>query len=237
MPAQIVVVKRPRAGLFALVRSVPAWLRAAWQGDALAPPSRSGASRTSPRGLDPIPAPDAPSTPAPAADASTPAAEPPDREARLRAGLRERGATLARSREGMDRIEVPAGEAPTLLRWLREDPSLGFDRLVDLTVVDRLDRGGALEVVYLLASSTSGERLRAHAVLVPESPEIATATLLWPAADWLEREAYDLFGVRFRGHPGLQRILLPPDFEGAPLRKDFVHVPPAAPARPEGGTA
>lgn len=236
MPAQIVVVKRPRGGLFALVRSVPAWLRAAFQGDALARSSRSSASRTRPRGLDPIPAPGAPAAKEPEIDASTPAAEPLDREARLRAGLRERGGTLDRSREGMDRIEVAATEAPTLLRWLREDPSLGFDRLLDLTIVDRLDRGGALEVVYALAASASGERLRAHVLLAPDSPEIATATLLWPVADWLEREAHDLFGVRFRGHPGLQRILLPADFEGAPLRKDFAHRPPAAPAHRESGS-
>ena len=136
----------------------------------------------------------------------------------------------------MDRIEVAAGEVMPLLRWLREDPSLGFDRLLDLTIVDRLDRGGSLEVVYSLAASASGERLRAHALLAPDSPEIATATPLWPVADWLEREAYDLFGVRFRGHPGLQRILLPADFEGAPLRKDFAHRPPAAPVHPEGGS-
>ncbi len=231
MPAQIVVVKRPRGGLFALVRSVPAWLRAAFLSDALAPSPRSAASRTRPRGVD--------ATPAPESEASAPAAEPPDRVAALRAGLLERGGTFDRSREGMDRIEVAADEATPLLRWLREDASLGFDRLLDLTVIDRLDRGRSLEVVYFLAASASGERLRVHALLASDSSEIATATLLWPAAGWLEREAHDLFGVRFRGHPGLQRILLPADFEGAPLRKDFAHPKPestGAPVRPQGGT-
>ncbi len=239
MPAQIVVVKRPRGGLFALVRSVPAWLRAAFLSDALAPSPRSAASRTRPRGVDATPAPTAPVDPAPESEASAPAAEPPDRDATLRAGLLERGGTLDRSREGMDRIEVAADEATPLLRWLREDASLGFDRLLDLTVIDRLDRGRSLEVVYFLAASASGERLRVHALLASDASEIATATLLWPAAGWLEREAHDLFGLRFRGHPGLQRILLPADFEGAPLRKDFVHQKPdsaGAPAPPEGGT-
>ena len=120
MPAQIVVVKRPRGGLFALVRSVPAWLRAAFRGEALVPSPRSGARgrcRTARRGPD---AGDRIRHPHPRDPLRRPSAARPGREA-LRAGLRERGGTLDRSRDGMDRIEVAAAEATALLRWLRED--------------------------------------------------------------------------------------------------------------------
>lgn len=152
---------------------------------------------------------------------------------RLSAGLGERGASLGRGGDGMPRIEVGAGEALEILRWLRDDAALGFDRLFDLTIVDRgdgVDGVGQLDVVYVLDASASGARLRVHARLESEAVELASVVPLWPAADWLEREAFDLFGLRFRGHSGLHRILLPADFEGAPLRRS----PFPTPLRPEG---
>lgn len=226
MPGQIIVVKRPRSGLFALVRSVPAWLRAVWSGDEPAATPRSGSVRTSPRLLGASQAPQAPVAPAAATDELAPAGGSPVDEETLSAALAGQAASLDRSREGMLRIEIPAAEAAALLRRLREDSAFGFDRLLDLTVVDRAAGEGRFEVVYFLAASASGVRLRVHAVLASESFEIASLTPVWSAADWLEREAHDLFGVVFKGHPGLERILLPAEFEGAPLRKDFVASPP-----------
>ena len=241
MPVQIVVVKRPRGGLFALVWSVPAWLRAVWSGDDVGGARRPGSARTFPRVLD------APAAPATDSGDSVRAFGVPVDDESLRAVLAEQGVQLERSRDGMLRLEVAATEATAVLRRLREEPVFGFDRLLDLTVVDRSEGPRRFEVVYLLSASASGVRLRVHATgLEPDAPEIATAVLLWPAADWLEREAHDLFGMRFRGHPGLQRILLPSDFEGAPLRKDFVRDAPEtantpntpdASAHTEGGAA
>ncbi|MBY0399375.1 NADH-quinone oxidoreductase subunit C, partial [Myxococcota bacterium] len=117
--------------------------------------------------------------------------------------------------------ELPAAAAGTLLRWLRDEPALGFDILYDLTVVDHLPQSPRFAVVYVLRSSASPCALRVRAWIEADPPEIESVVSLWRSADWLEREAHDLFGVRFVGHPGLHPILLPPDFEGAPLRRDF----------------
>jgi NADH:ubiquinone oxidoreductase subunit C len=216
MPAQIVVVKRPRGGLYARVRSVPAWLRAAWRGDAAGGGRQSSSTGTTPRAPE---APDATVMPTPDGSAHALPGAVPLNAAALSAAFAEQGGVLDRARDGMLRLEVPAAEAMAVLRRLREEPALGFDRLMDLTVVDRSDASGRLEVVYLLEASARDERLRVHAALEPESAEIASAVPLWPAADWPEREAAELFGVRFRGHPGLHRLLLPVDFEGAPMRR------------------
>lgn len=215
MPAQIVVVERPRSGVLGRLRGAKAWLRAAWQGDALAPGRRGAPRRTRPF------------EPAAAATTSEGQADPGDPADAARfasAALAElvaaQGGDLARARDGMIRLELDAGAAPAGLRQLCDAPALGFDRLLDLTVVDRIDDTGRLEIVYLCEASARRERVRVHVALAPDSPEIESVVALWPAADWLEREAFDLFGIRFRGHPGLQRLLLPADFEGAPLRRD-----------------
>lgn len=133
-------------------------------------------------------------------------------------------------------IEVPASASLALLRRLREAPDAAWDRLVDLTIVDRLgdpSRGPAgerFEAIYSLRSSLQPTRLRVHVAFAGERPdeplpELDSVVSLWPAADWLEREAGELFGLRFRCHPAWQRLLLPAEFEGAPLRKDFVAGP------------
>ncbi len=218
MPAQIVVVKRPRGGLLARARGVPAWLRAAWQGDAPGGGRPSASAGTTPR------APEAPdSTVMPPSEGSATALPGAVQlnAAALSAAFAEQGGEVERSRDGMLRLALPGSDAPEVLRRLREEPALGFDRLMDLSVIDRLAPAGRLEVVYLLEASARGERLRVHAALAADAAEIASVTALWPAADWLEREAAELFGVRFRGHPGLQKLLLPVDFEGHPMRRDF----------------
>jgi NADH-quinone oxidoreductase subunit C len=105
--------------------------------------------------------------------------------------------------------------------FLKRDEKTPFNYLSDLTCVHYPDRGDApFEVVYNLFSISTNERVRLKAQ-TSEAAGIDSVTGVWPAANWLEREVYDLFGIRFAGHPDLRRLLLPPDWEGYPLRKDF----------------
>jgi NADH-quinone oxidoreductase subunit C len=109
-----------------------------------------------------------------------------------------------------------------IFRWLREDPQLDFNFLADLTAVDYLDkRTPRFEVVYHLYSLSKNHRLRVKIPVAGEDPVVDSLTPLWKGADWLEREVWDMFGIRFRGHPDLRRILLYEQFEGYPLRKDY----------------
>jgi NADH-quinone oxidoreductase subunit C len=103
---------------------------------------------------------------------------------------------------------------------LRDDPETPFNYLSDLTCVHYPDdRSTPFEVVYNLYSISKNERVR---LLVATNGEgVASVTSVWPSADWLEREVYDLFGIVFHNHPDLRRILLPPDWDGHPLRKDY----------------
>jgi NADH-quinone oxidoreductase subunit C len=97
----------------------------------------------------------------------------------------------------------------------------GYDLFVDLFAVDYPSRTERFEVVYHLASLTGPERVFVH-VSVPEEPAVVPSVAdIVPGADWPEREAYDLFGVRFEGHPDLRRLLMPDDWQGHPLRKDY----------------
>jgi len=100
---------------------------------------------------------------------------------------------------------------------------VGFTGLTDLTAVDRHPGVPRFEVVYLLTSLVPPARLRLK-VRVADGETVPSATRRWPGANWLEREVYDLFGIRFDGHPDLTRILMPDDWEGYPLRKDFALV-------------
>ena len=103
---------------------------------------------------------------------------------------------------------------------LRRDADTPFNYLSDLTCVHYPDRKEApFEVIYNLYSIPANERVRLKVAV--DGDGVASVTGVWPAADWPEREVYDLFGVRFRDHPDLRRILLPPDWEGHPLRKDY----------------
>ncbi len=97
----------------------------------------------------------------------------------------------------------------------------GFVRLSGITAVDWHPREPRFEVVYQLHSLERNERLRLKCRLGGARPEIISVTAVWRNANWYEREVYDLFGIRFREHPDLRRILLPEEWEGHPLRKDF----------------
>ncbi|NLY56539.1 MAG: NADH-quinone oxidoreductase subunit C [Firmicutes bacterium] len=110
---------------------------------------------------------------------------------------------------------VDKSEYYACLEQLRNE---GFDLLISLTAVDR---GDSLEVVVHLARSTDLERVVVKAPVDSSEPAIPSLCSLWPAANWHERECYDLFGITFLGHPNLKRILLKEDFSGHPLRKNF----------------
>lgn len=99
--------------------------------------------------------------------------------------------------------------------------SLKYDFLVDLTAVDRMEKIPRFMVVYHFRSMELGSRLRIKVPVDESSMQIDSIVPLWPAANWLEREAYDMFGVVFTGHPDLRRILLYSEFVGHPLRKDY----------------
>ncbi len=135
-------------------------------------------------------------------------------------------------------VELDSKSSLAALKLLRDDESTSLRRLVDLTAIDRLGLpdvdGSRFMIVYQLHSPTLRHRLRVEVALDFESPNdapegpsaekagpsIDSVSKLWPVANWLEREVFDLFGIRFRGHPELRRILLDMDFEGSPLRKD-----------------
>jgi NADH-quinone oxidoreductase subunit C len=112
------------------------------------------------------------------------------------------------------------------LAYCRDEPDLRFDLLSDLTAVDYLrypgrEDGPRFDVVYHLYSIPHRHRLRLRVPVEQDDPVVPTATALWPIANWLEREVWDMFGIRFEGHPDLRRLLLYEEFEGHPLRKDY----------------
>ena len=117
-------------------------------------------------------------------------------------------------------ITVAPAEIVNVLRFLRDDPSMQFVSLTDICGVDYPERTRRFDVVYHLLSPRQNARIRVK-VETGEDMAIASATEIYPAADWYEREAYDLFGILFTGHPDLRRLLTDYGFQGHPLRKDF----------------
>ena len=117
-------------------------------------------------------------------------------------------------------VVVTPSEIVRVCRHLKEDPDLRYDFLSDLTAVDRLREHPRFEVVYHLYSLQFKRRVRLK-VLVEEGEAVPSVTQVWGTADWHEREVYDMFGVGVEGHPDLRRILMPEDWEGHPLRKDY----------------
>jgi NADH-quinone oxidoreductase subunit C len=115
-------------------------------------------------------------------------------------------------------IYAPADRLVETCRALRD--TLGFDLLVDVIGVDFLPRAPRYEVVYHLVSIRNRQRLRLK-VRVPDGGSVPTVQSVWPGASWHEREVWDMFGIFIEGHPDLRRILMPEDWEGHPLRKDY----------------
>jgi len=118
-------------------------------------------------------------------------------------------------------IYVSRDEVPALARALRDRPELAFDFLAELTAVDFWPKEPRYEVVYMLVSLAYRLRLRMKVRLPADDPHVATVSGIWPAANWLEREVWDLYGIAFDGHPDPRRLLMPEDWQGYPLRKDY----------------
>ncbi len=132
--------------------------------------------------------------------------------------------------EGVLAVSVPQGDATVVLlpeflvramEFLKSDPRLDFNVLVDITAVDYGGRSPRFDVVYNLLSLGKKARLRVKVRVDAPEPMVDSLTPLWGSANWLEREVWDMFGIRFAGHPNLKRILLYEEFQGHPLRKDY----------------
>jgi NADH-quinone oxidoreductase subunit C len=138
------------------------------------------------------------------------------------AAVRERfGAAEAMVFRGQTRLVVPEPQSFDTLAFLKER---GFDLLVDVSCVDYLDYPGAKHrygLVYLLANTATNQRLTVRVFVDDPEPTVRSVVPLWEGANWLEREVWDLFGIRFAGHPDLRRLVMPEEFTAHPLRKDY----------------
>jgi NADH-quinone oxidoreductase subunit C len=135
------------------------------------------------------------------------------------------------SLHGDETVVVEAAAWKEVARFLHDSPQAAMDMLTDLTAVDFPDREPRFEIVAHFYSLTRGHRLRVKTRTGDEEGDDAEVDSLcdfWASANWLEREAFDMFGVVFKGHPDLRRILMYPEFEGYPLRKDYAadHIQP-----------
>ena len=120
------------------------------------------------------------------------------------------------------RVSVDSTRIHEILKYCKE--TLGFAMLVELTAVDYLEFPDAKDrfgVVYCLLNMTTGERLVVKTFVNDPDPSLASVFDLWGSADWLEREVFDMYGIKFEGHPDLRRLLMPDEFTSFPLRKDY----------------
>ncbi len=149
--------------------------------------------------------------------------KPPPAEAI--AALRERfplAVTAMREALGEVTCTVEASSIVEICTYLRDDPEFQFNMLADLCGADLgIDQDPRFEVIYHLNSLTKIHRLRLRTQLAGEEPSIESVTSVWKTANWLERETFDMFGIVFKGHPDLRRILMPEEFQWHPLRKDY----------------
>jgi NADH-quinone oxidoreductase subunit C len=126
------------------------------------------------------------------------------------------------SKLGDDTAVLKRDRLVDVLTFLRDDPDLAFNLPIDLTVVDWYQkREPRFEVVYHLYSTSKKHRVRLKVRVEEDDAVVPSSWPVWPGFDWYEREAWDLYGVRFEGHPKLTRIMMWEGFEGHPLRKDF----------------
>ena len=118
-------------------------------------------------------------------------------------------------------LYVTRDDVSATLQVLRDRPELRFALLAELTAADFWPREPRFELVYMLVSIEHSFRLRLKVSLQGDDARVATVSSIWPAANWLEREVWDLFGIVFDGHPDPRRLLMPEDWQGFPLRKDY----------------
>ena len=128
-------------------------------------------------------------------------------------GIREASTYL-----GQNCMVVDPSLIPEFLQVLRDQEQ--FDYCVDITAVHYPQREKQFDLIWILYSFTRNERIRVK-TMIADGETVPSAVPIWPAANWLEREVYDMFGIRFEGHPDLKRILLPDGWKGHPLRKDY----------------
>ena len=211
-------------------------------------PLKGEGSRTDAPGAVASAAPGAPKSPAPAAAAGSPAAAPPKPAAEHKPGppaaptgppdppppkevlVPDSIAALQAKLPGVVEqvsywvgdwtVIVPVARLLDVMRYLREAPEAAFDYCSDVTASDWPPRPQRFDVIYCLYSTHRRQRMRVK-VRAAENEPVASVTSLWPSANWLEREVYDLFGVNFIGHPDRRRILMPEDWQGHPQRKDY----------------
>ena len=139
---------------------------------------------------------------------------------RLRASKPESVSQVLEYR-GETTLVVPHKLLLATARQCKEDPELNFNQLSDATCVDRFPNEPRFELNYQLLSIPRLARIRLRTSVSGQQPVVDSLEPVWPGANWMEREIFDLFGIRFEGHTDLRRILLPDEFEGAPLRRDF----------------
>ncbi len=125
-----------------------------------------------------------------------------------------------------DALKLQETDLIPFCQWLHSNESLFFDSLSCITGMDNGPKEGTLEVIYHLYSIPFGHSLQLYIELKrpdtsAETAQADSVTSIWKSANWMEREIFDLFGISFRGHPDMRRILLPADWEGFPLRKDY----------------
>jgi NADH-quinone oxidoreductase subunit C len=151
---------------------------------------------------------------------------------RLEAALGDRLTGPVRQRHDQTEIRVSPADLVEVMRTLHDDPRFAFTVLADLAGVDT---GDHMQVAYHLWSANTPDWLRVIADGIPrDDPRAPSLTGLWPGAEWMEREAYDMFGIIFEGNRDLRRIYMPPDYTSFPLRKDFYLADDAA-RSPGGG--
>ena len=131
------------------------------------------------------------------------------------------GLELVPGKDPQTTIVVPSGDLLAVARLLRTRADLHFELLAEITAVDFWPREPRFEVVYVFVSIEHQLRVRLKVRLQGVDAHVASLTPIWPAANWLEREVWDLFGIQFDGHPDPRRLLMPEDWEGFPLRKDY----------------
>jgi NADH-quinone oxidoreductase subunit C len=151
---------------------------------------------------------------------------------RLEARFADKATGPIRQRHDETELRIRAADLTEVMTALHDEPELDFAVLADLAGVDT---GNQMQVTYHLWSASTPDWLRVIADGLPrDNPRIATLTGLWPGAEWMEREAYDMFGIIFEGNRDLRRIYMPPDYASFPLRKDFYLADDAA-RSPGGG--
>jgi len=143
-----------------------------------------------------------------------------DSQALLQAITGANPAAQERPKTSLPAVRVPVGTLHAFMRFLRDDPRLSFDFLLDHTAIDWV-ADNQFELIYQLFSTLHGHSLTVGVLIDRENPLAPTVSDLWPIAQWQEREVYDLFGIPFDDHPDLRRLFLEDDWTGYPLRKDY----------------